>query len=253
MPKADHPTLRLFIVPRYASFTPEYDMPSGNPKNAFEAHWAVCTPDSLVKVGGKDGGFSAVAYYFGKEIQAKTGLPVGLVQCPFGGMPVEAFISLDAFKAHVNDDPGFARDIADLEGSKARSEQIKTAYPTAKAAYEQVGTASQTYSSSVKQCSSTSSSDSQLLQCVSQATSTWGTAVRQYQTSLAGIAYPSSAQSDANAAVAAAGAAVTKIDALAAAPDVATYQSLSQSPSFSASLNTVDSSFRQLYNNLNAS
>jgi len=123
----------------------------------------------------------------------------------------------------------------------------------AKAAYEQVGTASQTYSSSVKQCSSTSSSDSQLLQCVSQATSTWGTAVRQYQTSLAGIAYPSSAQSDANAAVAAAGAAVTKIDALAAAPDVATYQSLSQSPSFSASLNTVDSSFRQLYNNLNAS
>jgi len=122
------------------------------------------------------------------------------------------------------------------------------------AAYNTVGTASQTYANSVKQCGTTSSSsESQFLQCVSQATTTLSGALTQYQSSLSAISYPSSAQADSNAAIAAAGTAVQQLNGLAAAPDLATYQRLSTSQAFKSSLNAVDSTYSQLVNNLNGS
>jgi sialate O-acetylesterase len=52
-------------------------------------------------------------------------------------MPVETFTSLDALKGHLKDYPDFAKNIAELEGLKAQSEQTKSSYPAAKVAYDQ--------------------------------------------------------------------------------------------------------------------
>ncbi|MDR0541633.1 MAG: sialate O-acetylesterase [Dysgonamonadaceae bacterium] len=50
--------------------------------------------------------FSAVAYFFGKEMFEKTGVPVGLLNSSVGGSPAEAWMSEDAlqsFPALLND------------------------------------------------------------------------------------------------------------------------------------------------------
>ena len=54
--------------------------------------WVVCSPETV-------GGFSAAAYFFGREIHRKTGLPVGLLNVSSGGTPIELWTSLEAQKA----------------------------------------------------------------------------------------------------------------------------------------------------------
>ena len=40
--------------------------------------------------------FSALAYFFAKELNSRTGIPVGIVNASVGGTPVEAWISEEA-------------------------------------------------------------------------------------------------------------------------------------------------------------
>lgn len=42
--------------------------------------------------------FSALAYFFAKEMYEKTGIPVGLINSSWGGTPVEAWISEEGLK-----------------------------------------------------------------------------------------------------------------------------------------------------------
>ncbi|MDR2682501.1 MAG: sialate O-acetylesterase [Dysgonamonadaceae bacterium] len=61
--------------------------------------WVELTPETAPD-------FSAVAYFFGKEMFEKTGVPVGLLNSSVGGSPAEAWISeeaLQAFPAMLND------------------------------------------------------------------------------------------------------------------------------------------------------
>jgi sialate O-acetylesterase len=51
----------------------------------------VCSPETVA-------GFSATAYFFGREIHTALGVPVGLVNSSVGGTPVEAWTSWDAQK-----------------------------------------------------------------------------------------------------------------------------------------------------------
>src|SRR5262249_50241367 len=76
---ASHPTLRLFFVPRRMR-------PAGNELDG--SLWRPCTPDS-VKM------FSAVAYYFGRELQQKLDVPVGIIHSSWGGTPAEAWTPIE--------------------------------------------------------------------------------------------------------------------------------------------------------------
>ena len=68
--------------------------------------------------------FSALAYFYAKEIYSKTGVPVGIVNCCWGGTPVEAWTSEEALKdfpRHINEkrlyeDPAYCQRIKTLEG-----------------------------------------------------------------------------------------------------------------------------------------
>ncbi len=100
---ANHPELRLFLVPKKAAPFPLQDFEDG-------AQWTVCSPETAAK-------FSAVAYFFGRDISAKEHVPIGLIDSSWGGTPGEAWVSLDSLSADASLMPVFA------EWSKMADEQ----------------------------------------------------------------------------------------------------------------------------------
>ncbi len=82
---ADYPGLRLFHVPRNLAATPQNDLESGR--------WNPCTP-STVRY------FSAVAYYFARELHLEEGVPVGIIQATWGGSTIESWLSKEAALKH---------------------------------------------------------------------------------------------------------------------------------------------------------
>jgi sialate O-acetylesterase len=92
---ANHPNLRLFTVAKRPSYAPVSGVLK-DPEKLFGV-WSVCTPETIAKGGGM--GFSAVAYYFGRELVKETGVPIGLLHSSWGGTIAEAWVSADSLKA----------------------------------------------------------------------------------------------------------------------------------------------------------
>ncbi|MBN2512097.1 MAG: hypothetical protein JXB18_04070 [Sedimentisphaerales bacterium] len=88
---ADFPMIREFFVPRVASALPEPDC---------QGQWQTCTPQTA-------GSFSAVAFYFGRELNQKLNIPIGLINASWGATSAEAWTSsetlmeFDAFRNAV--------------------------------------------------------------------------------------------------------------------------------------------------------
>ena len=75
---ANFPQIRMFTVARRPAITPQTNC---------EGQWVVCTPESV-------GSFSATAYFFGRELHQKLGVPVGLIHSSWGATPIETWTSL---------------------------------------------------------------------------------------------------------------------------------------------------------------
>ena len=75
---ADYPRLRLFDVPHNVRLMPVDDIP--------EAQWAPCTPESVYN-------FSAVGYFFGRDLHRELDVPIGLISTNWGGTNVETWTS----------------------------------------------------------------------------------------------------------------------------------------------------------------
>jgi sialate O-acetylesterase len=86
IPTANFPLIRQLYIPRFTS-----DLPI---KEINKANWTVCTPKNA-------GNFSAVAYFFAKEIYQKTNIPIGLVNSTIGGSSILAWTG----KAHLENLP----------------------------------------------------------------------------------------------------------------------------------------------------
>src|SRR5262245_16099742 len=74
---ARFPQIRLFSVPRKPSPVPVEDV---------EARWVVCSPESIAE-------FSAVLYYFGRQMHQDLKVPMGLIHSSWGGTPIASWIS----------------------------------------------------------------------------------------------------------------------------------------------------------------
>ncbi len=74
---ADYPNIRLFRVPERASGLVKYDT---------DAVWRSCSPETMA-IGGQ--GFSAVPYFFGRELHKQLNVPVGLIATAWGGTLIE--------------------------------------------------------------------------------------------------------------------------------------------------------------------
>lgn len=79
---ADHPNIRLFQVPRIAQQQPVDDI---------NAQWQVCNPETAAS-------FSAVAYFFGRDLQQQLKVPIGLIDTSWSGTAAEAWTPLPALQ-----------------------------------------------------------------------------------------------------------------------------------------------------------
>jgi sialate O-acetylesterase len=90
---ANYPRLRLYRVKNQVA---------GFPQEDAEAYaWTPTTPDSVAD-------FSAVAYFFGRDLQRQLNVPIGLVESNWGGTPAEAWTSLPALSADASLMPAYA-------------------------------------------------------------------------------------------------------------------------------------------------
>ena len=83
---ANYPMIRHFEVPRTVAASPQEDISAGE--------WKICNPDNA-------GSFTAAGYFFAREIFKETGVPIGLLNCSWGGTQVESWISREAFENSV--------------------------------------------------------------------------------------------------------------------------------------------------------
>jgi len=81
--EADFPGIRMFRVKKKLS-----EKPGGN----VEGEWKVCTPEAAPD-------FAATAYFFGRHLHRKLGLPIGLINNASGGSAIEPWIRKSEFQA----------------------------------------------------------------------------------------------------------------------------------------------------------
>lgn len=93
IPKATLPLVHLLDIPHATSDHPLDDLPA--------TKWTACTPESVHK-------FSAVAYYFAKEIAAHEKIPIGMIESSWGGTVAEAWTSMDGLSSNPGLMPIFA-------------------------------------------------------------------------------------------------------------------------------------------------
>ena len=81
-----NPDIRYFESPRSMSAQPETAFP---PK---VYPWIAAAPDTRAKM-------SAVAYYFAKNLNQELGVPIGIIDCTWGGTPAEPWTSREALES----------------------------------------------------------------------------------------------------------------------------------------------------------
>jgi sialate O-acetylesterase len=80
---ADYPAIRHFDIPNTISSTPEKDIAGGE--------WKVCSSATV-------GDFTAVGFFFAKELYNQLKVPIGLINSTWGGTMVESWTSRQAFE-----------------------------------------------------------------------------------------------------------------------------------------------------------
>jgi sialate O-acetylesterase len=81
---ANFPQIRHFGVAHELAITPQQDLASGQ--------WAVCSPQTV-------GDFTAVGFFFARELAQKLNVPVGLLHSSWGGSMAEGWISRQSMAA----------------------------------------------------------------------------------------------------------------------------------------------------------
>ena len=80
---ANYPNIRIISVPNRAAQSPQ---------RTFDGAWEEVTPESV-----KD--FSAVGYFFGRQIHQTLGVPVGLIDNAWGGSAAEAWVPRETLQS----------------------------------------------------------------------------------------------------------------------------------------------------------
>lgn len=106
---ANHPKIRLITVPQVGTQEPQTD---------FNGKWEVCNPETVKS-------FSAVGYFFGRQLHETLGVPIGLIDDSWGGSACEAWVRKDLLAADEAYKPLLER-----------WEQQEKALPEAMARYE---------------------------------------------------------------------------------------------------------------------
>jgi sialate O-acetylesterase len=77
--KANYPDIRLYTVNKNIGFAPAEDT---------QGQWSACNSETARN-------FSAIGYFFAREIQQRLHVPIGLINSSWGGTVIESWISAD--------------------------------------------------------------------------------------------------------------------------------------------------------------
>lgn len=122
---AHHPDIRLLQVKKTTSLTPKADVEVNG------GGWQICSSASMAD-------FSAVAYFFARELSEKLRVPVGVIDTTWGGTPAEAWTSAEALAAVT----GFEQELAALESSGYDAARMRDIYGKRMAGWMELATAS---------------------------------------------------------------------------------------------------------------
>ncbi len=86
MKDAEHPDIRLIDVPNKVADEPQFD---------FKGAWTICSAKTIDT-------FSAVAYFFAREINKATGFPIGIINSTWGGTPAESWTKRDVLQSDAD-------------------------------------------------------------------------------------------------------------------------------------------------------
>ena len=112
VPRSANPRIRLLnLCPKKQG--------ANTPQDTFDATWTACTPASV-------GVFSAVGYYFGRELERELQVPVGIINASWSGTAAEAWISQPSLEA----DPEFKKAMPAWEKSLAEYPKLEEEYRT---------------------------------------------------------------------------------------------------------------------------
>ncbi|HEU6447387.1 MAG TPA: sialate O-acetylesterase [Verrucomicrobiae bacterium] len=92
---ANYPEIRQFYVPEVKSFTPQ---------TTVKGDWAVCSPKTVTN-------FTAVGYFFARDLFRDRHVPIGIIFSSWGGTPAEAWASEGALEKI----PDFVPQLAELK------------------------------------------------------------------------------------------------------------------------------------------
>jgi sialate O-acetylesterase len=121
---ANDPLIRHFKVPHAIAASPQKDIAAGQ--------WETCSPATV-------GDFTAVGYFFARQLRAKLKVPIGLINSSWGGTISETWTSRAALSAHPAFKPVLENVPTDLTAEMERLNQkfapmiqaIKDDLPTA--------------------------------------------------------------------------------------------------------------------------
>lgn len=82
--QANFPQIRHFFVEHLVTPQPEIDLKNGE--------WKLCSPETV-------GDFTAVGYFFAREVYQKTQVPIGLLHTSWGGSQLEGWLSKEAMES----------------------------------------------------------------------------------------------------------------------------------------------------------
>ncbi|HEU4636705.1 MAG TPA: sialate O-acetylesterase [Edaphobacter sp.] len=91
---ANYPKIRLMVVAKDSS-----SFALDDPKEV--TGWSICSPETAAN-------FSAVGYFFARDLQQHQNVPIGVIDSTWGGTPAEAWMSLSGIAADASLMPVFA-------------------------------------------------------------------------------------------------------------------------------------------------
>ena len=77
--KANYPRIRLFRVNKVQTYEPVQQL---------DGNWAICSPETVSN-------FSAVLYFFGRELYENIETPIGLIDASWDGSSAQAWVASD--------------------------------------------------------------------------------------------------------------------------------------------------------------
>lgn len=115
---ANFPQIRLISAPQIGTQEPQSD---------FNGKWEVCTPETAKQ-------FSAVGFFFGRQLQQTLGVPIGLIDNAWGGSACEAWIARDVLSADEKYQPLLAK----WEEIASNAPKLQAEYEEKLAAWKEV-------------------------------------------------------------------------------------------------------------------